>query len=143
MRNITMKVISLGFAATTVGCLHPIRNTNNMMQSWVGHHESELIQAWGPANSISPDGAGGHVLIYYTDKTYATPDTRQTITETRTGPYASCGSVGGVPLDCQNTQATSVSRTVGQAPRRAGYVAQRMFYVDPSGVIYRWRWQGL
>jgi len=69
MRNFTLKAVLLGFAAITVGCIYPVRNTNIAMQSWVGHSEPEVIQAWGPANSISPDGAGGHILIYYFDKT--------------------------------------------------------------------------
>lgn len=130
-------------SAIAIGCIHPVRNTNLRMQSWIGHHESELIRAWGPASATSPDGAGGHILIYYFDKTHTTPDTRQTTTVTTTGPYASCPVVGGVVQNCQNTQARSITRTVGEAPRQSGYIAQRMFYVNSGGVIYHWRWQGL
>jgi hypothetical protein len=29
------------------------------------------------------------------------------------------------------------------APTQNGYYATRMFYVNQSGIIYSWRWQGL
>jgi hypothetical protein len=45
----------------TGGCA---ANVNKMMESWVGHHQSELILAWGPPNQVSSDGKGGQVLIY-------------------------------------------------------------------------------
>ena len=32
--------------------------TNNMMQSWVGHHQSELIASWGPPLQVASDGKG-------------------------------------------------------------------------------------
>jgi hypothetical protein len=34
------------------------------MDAWVGHHESELLLAWGPPTQQTSDGAGGHILIY-------------------------------------------------------------------------------
>jgi len=35
-----------------------------VMESWVGQHESDLIASWGPPNKIMPDGKGGTVLDY-------------------------------------------------------------------------------
>jgi hypothetical protein len=37
---------------------------SNMMESWRGHHQSELIASWGPPQSTASDGAGGTILIY-------------------------------------------------------------------------------
>lgn len=37
---------------------------NKKMESWLGHHQSELIQAWGPPHQTVSDGRRGTVLIY-------------------------------------------------------------------------------
>jgi len=34
------------------------------MDSWMGHHKSELIQSWGPPTRYEMDGKGGEILIY-------------------------------------------------------------------------------
>jgi hypothetical protein len=94
---------------TTVGCA----SVNSQMQSWVGHHQAELIASWGPPARTAADGNGGTILIYYQYRDFG---------QTR-GKVYSDGSY--------------------TAPRENGYVAQRMFYVNPDGVIYSWRWQGL
>ncbi len=93
----------------TLGCA----SVNSQMQSWVGHHQSELIASWGPPDRTASDGNGGVVLIY--------------------GSYRDFGQTPGkVYSDGSYT-----------APRANGYYATRMFYVNADGVIYSWRWKGL
>jgi len=96
------------------GCAAQI---NSRMNSWVGHHQSELIQAWGPPQQTTSDGNGGTVLIY--------------------GEYVNLGqSPGQVYTDAWgNVRYTN--------PQQNGYSRTRMFYVNSEGVIYSWRWQGL
>lgn len=38
--------------------------TKKSMQSWVGFHKSDLIQAWGPPTSVSSDGKDGQTFTY-------------------------------------------------------------------------------
>lgn len=38
--------------------------TREVMDSWMGHHKSELIQSWGPPQRYESDGKGGEILIY-------------------------------------------------------------------------------
>ena len=45
----------------TWGCASRV---NEVMQSWVGKHQSDLIQAWGPRQQTASDGKGGSILIY-------------------------------------------------------------------------------
>jgi len=92
-------------------------STSQIMQSWVGHHKSELYQSWGPPTRITGDGQGGEILIY---ETYI--NTGQTSGEVRANPNG------------------SISYTT---PQQNGYTRTRMFYVDKYGKIYNWRWQGL
>jgi hypothetical protein len=35
-----------------------------VMDSWLGHHKSELIQSWGPPDRYASDGKDGEILIY-------------------------------------------------------------------------------
>lgn len=91
-------------------------NPSMTMQSWVGHHQSELYQAWGPPNQVTSDGNGGSILIY----------SGQVLT-------------GQVPGEIQKNPTGGVSYT---APTQTGYQRTRMFYVDKDGKIYNWRWQG-
>lgn len=35
-----------------------------VMDSWMGHHKSELIQSWGPPHRYESDGKGGEILVY-------------------------------------------------------------------------------
>ena len=87
------------------------------MQSWVGMHESTLIQSWGPPQSVSSDGANGKVLVYQGHV-----------------------NLGQTPGRINYTGYGTYSYT---APQQRGYDRSRMFYVNPKGVIYNYRWQGL
>ena len=98
----------------TGGCA---ANVNKMMESWVGHHQSELILAWGPPNQVSSDGKGGQVLIY--------------------SGYVNLGQTPG------RANVDYFGNVTYTAPQQQGYQRTRMFYVDPNGYIYAWRWQGL
>ncbi|MCH8269323.1 MAG: hypothetical protein IH846_17620 [Acidobacteria bacterium] len=140
MGNFTIKAIFLGLAVMTAGCLHPIRNTNNRMQGWVGHHESELIQSWGPPTETADDGAGGKILIYRYEKSYTTPG--KAVTRTKTTPSVICARGPGIQ-PCNDVGSTSTSTTVITPPKTRTYVQSRMFYVNKKGYVYSWRWRGL
>ena len=44
--------------------LHACASAQSVMNSWLGHHQSDLIRSWGPPSSVASDGAGGTILIY-------------------------------------------------------------------------------
>ncbi len=96
------------------GCASQV---NRVMESWVGKHQSDLILAWGPPQQTASDGKGGSILIY--------------------GSYVNLGQQPG--------RATTdlFGNVTYTAPQQQGYQRTRMFYVDSSGYIYAWRWQGL
>src|SRR2546425_642135 len=96
------------------GCVSGI---NNAMQSWVGHHQSDLIASWGPPQSTASDGKRGTILIYRR--------------------YVTLGQAPG------QVTATGYGNYNYTAPQQNGYEQSRMFYVDSNGIIYSWRWQGL
>jgi hypothetical protein len=96
------------------GCASQV---NKVMDSWVGHHQSEVIAEWGPPQSTASDGKGGTILIY--------------------GNYVNLGQQPG------QARTDYYGNTTYTAPQQMGYQRTRMFYVDERGYIYSWRWQGM
>lgn len=121
MEIVALKVIKSRFVQLTclILVVFPLANcssTSKSMDTWKGHHKSELYQKWGPPSRTTDDGLGGEILIY--EKWV---DLGQTAGQVYQNP-------GG-----------SVSYTT---PQQEGYLRTRMFYVNKNGVIYSWRWQG-
>jgi len=90
---------------------------SEVMQSWVGHHISDLYLSWGPPSSTMPDGQGGTIISYYYNRNF-----------------------GQVPGTARQNYDGSISYT---APTNINYQASRHFYSNSQGIIYSWRWQGL
>jgi len=60
--EVVMVVIGL---VVLIGIVIALRDRRTeIMASWIGKHQSELIAEWGPPNKIMPDGKGGTVLDY-------------------------------------------------------------------------------
>ena len=47
-------------------CTPPGPTIEEAMQSWMGHHKSEIIAKWGAYSRTIGDGKGGEILIYET-----------------------------------------------------------------------------
>jgi len=39
-------------------------STREIMDSWIGHHQSDLIAQWGPPERTASDGKGGQTFLY-------------------------------------------------------------------------------
>jgi hypothetical protein len=89
---------------------------SRIMDSWVGHYQSELIANWGPPTEIVSNGRAGNILIYESLKgTWGDVKDRRI--------------VGGAHYRTK--------------PGQPGYTAKRVFYVDEQGIIESWKWSGL
>lgn len=113
MKRSVPLAVSLLATLLLTGCASAI---NKKMESWLGHHQSELIQAWGPPQQTASDGRGGTILIY--------------------GSYVNLGQTPGTV----QPNGAGVQYTY---PQQQGYKRTRMFYVNQKGIIYSYRWQGL
>ena len=127
------KVLLLGLTGLTLlaglllsGCAGMSASRTEMMQSWVGKHESELIKSWGPPQQEKSDGKGGRILVYSQITTYTQPGTSTT-------QVYSYGFIARPQYGARTTytpaQTYSSERT-------------RMFWVDENGYIYHWQWKG-
>ena len=91
-----------------MGCTS-VRKT---MDSWKGHHKSELIRSWGPPSQVVSDGNNGEILIYRSGYSYQTP---------------------GAAYSNGYGSLTYTSPTVRNV------VSEKQFYIDERGYIYYWR----
>lgn len=94
---------------------------DEVMESWMGAHQSEIIKSWGPPDKITSDGKGGKILIYITQS--GEKYTEQGHYETS---YAT-----GYPV-----REYHPGREVDNR-----YYLYRMFYVNQRGIIYYYRWK--
>jgi hypothetical protein len=115
--------------AGATGCFG--NRINNVMSSWTGSHFSSLIMAWGPPSEVYDDGAGGRILIYTSQRQWATPGSATTTTN------ASAQSQGNYIWGSARSYTTYVP------PQTRGYTAYRMFQANSQGIIYNWSWRGL
>ena len=124
-RLITVGVVTILMS----GCL--TGRVNRVMESWRGHHYSDLVMAWGPPSAVYDDGQGGRMLVYYQARQVTTPGR---VTTTTTGQATIYDNMIW-------SRARSVSEFV--PPQTYGYTAWRIFRVDRNGRVYSWSWQGL
>ena len=115
----------LAFVVTSLSCATKVEpptdyqktsTINRIMNSWVGHYQSELIAAWGPPTKIAPDGEGGNIIVYE--------------------------SLKGTWGDTKDKHVVGGAQYPTQA-RQSGYAATRTFYADERGIIRSWKWSGL
>jgi hypothetical protein len=121
------------------GCV----NMSEVMESWEGHHVSDLVASWGPPQRVMDDGAGGKILVYTESRQWVTPG------KATTTAYSSGSTYGNLNLydnwgtySSHGTGYTNATTTY-TPPKINGYEAWRMFFVSQEGRIYRWQWKGL
>ena len=110
------------------------QRVDQAMRSWQDHPISDVISNWGPPSQTIPVGSGDSIFVWRLDRT------RVHRAECESESSATSGTVranGQVQID-----PGKVTTTCSPA-KRTGYVAYRMFYVNNSGVIYKWGWKGL
>jgi hypothetical protein len=124
------------FLINITGCTAMI---DKKMASWVGRNVNDLIASWGPPQQTMSDGQGGQVLIYSQAKTWTTPG------QATTNTYGNANTYGNIYGNTYqgNTYGSATSTTTYTPPQTSGYNAQRMFWADKDGRIYRWSWKGL
>ncbi|MYB63494.1 hypothetical protein F4X73_02280 [Candidatus Poribacteria bacterium] len=116
------RVLILFAAFSLLGCAY--KSTNEIMNSWMGSHISQVIQSWGPPNQITEDGAGGKIYIWQPEPIPLPPE-----------PSIRPGT---------NTREVAQDRYYASLKRlkiMAHNNRYKMFYVRPNGIIYHWRAQ--
>lgn len=121
-----LNVACLSFGPTKAQIQEADRKTSQLMASWMGHTEHELLLSWGPPESRVSDGDGGSILTYRFHRNQ--------------------GSTNGYVqhYGFYNSQGQWVSFGDSYVPPQdLSYDAIRVFYVDQGGRVYSWRWKGL
>ncbi len=128
MARPSVRLVLLASLSLFTACAAHVDET---MRSWEGHQFSDLVASWGPPQQVFDDGSGGKILVYAGKRRWTSPGQATTTT---TGSVYGYGGIANL---------SAYSTTTYRPPEQYGYTAYRMFWVDRSGVIYRWAWKGL
>lgn len=121
------RFMSLVIVVALAGCA----SISETMETWVGHHQSDLIASWGPPQQVLDDGQGGKILVYTEIRSFTAPGSATT---TVTGSTYGYGNTA---------YGRATGYTTYNPPQTTSYDASRTFWVDQNGRIYRWSWKGL
>lgn len=122
-------------AVLTLGRSEVWHSRERAMESWLGHHESELILSWGAPISMLEDGRGGRILFYTEDRMSISPG-KATTSSTGSAYAQAFGSQVYVHAQ-QQSQTTYTPSQVHQ------WQVYRQFRVNSSGQIVQYSWRGL
>ena len=115
---------------------------DDVMKSYLGAHKNDLIANWGYPQNITSDSNGGEIWIYSEDRQWTTPGYSQT------NAYGSANTYGNIyanPYGATyqgNTYYNGSSYSTYTPPQTARWTATRTFFINSSGRIYRYAWQG-
>ena len=135
-----MRILKIMMFASVVllsGCV------SKQMASWMGHNVNDLIAAWGPPSSTMSDGSGGQILIYDQSRQMVLPATATTTGNYNGNVNATYNQYGNSGTVNANGYGTGTTTTTYQPATTVPINRKRLFWVDSSGTIYRWSWQGL
>lgn len=105
-----------------VAAFSQIGKDDEIMSSWVGKHQAELIRSWGAPDRVTSDGKGGKVLVYV--QTYGSVRQEDGEYDTEIDNYGRAIKVW------------KPGQTIDDRFR-----AFRSFFVNPKGIIYYYRWE--
>jgi hypothetical protein len=134
-------------ASVLSGCLTPDKN----MKSWLGHHGSELIASWGAPSTKYPDGQGGEVWVYQSQRTWTAPGHATTTVNGNASSYGNLSGNANYYTGSRtysgnyqgNTTYSGTATTTYTPPQTSAYNTIRSFFLNSDGVVYRYSWQGL
>ncbi len=134
MKHLVTSII----ATLLVGCASP----DKVMQSYMGHHYSDLVANWGMPQQKTPDGQGGEIWIYLQNRQWTTPGQANT---TVYGTGNTYGNLSGNSYGATyqgNTSVYGTANTTYTPPQTRQWIARRTFFINSQGIIYRYAWQG-
>jgi len=114
------------FAIAVIGCTSFEEQVEREMKSWVGHHTSELIRAYGLPTEVIDKQDVGKIIIYVYEGEYTTPGYATSTTETS-------GFV---------KNPTRTTSTYYVPPRTYHYQLIKVFFTNKDGIITNYYWEG-
>jgi hypothetical protein len=133
--KIAKGVARVPVAVLTFGMSEAWHQRERAMESWLGHHESELLMSWGAPHSVLEDGRGGRILVYTENRTYVQPG--QATTTSTANAY---GYAYGNQAYVHGQGQSYTTYTPAQVHQWQVY---RQFRVGSSGRIIEYSWRGL
>lgn len=113
----------LGFFLVFVSGCATTRGYEQMLDSWVGASDRDLIAMWGAPDSVYEFDATQKVVTYHHGGSIYNPGMEPMYYSTRVGNTITTTPVGGVP------------------PQITNYSCKTDFTIT-NGVVTKWRWEG-
>lgn len=114
---------------------------NRVMRSWEGHSVNELVASWGAPTSRTSDGSGGQIFTY--DKSHRTYIPESYSPDYTGAAIATYSHPEGDPTTTPRTHTSAVTPTTYSPAYTSHVTRRRVFWIDSSGRIYRWSWEGV
>ena len=137
-----MKLSSCILCAFVLPILSGCTSIDDVMKSYLGAHRNDVIANWGyPQNTMS-DGSGGEVWVYTQNRQMTTPGYGQTNSYgyANTSGNINANRYGATYQGTTNYNGSSYSTYT--PPQTTSWSATRTFFINSSGIVYRYAWQG-
>lgn len=122
-----MKYLFPALLTALIASLCGCTSIDDVMKSYLGAHRNDLIANWGAPQSVMSDGSGGEIWVYTEGRQWTSPGFAQTNT------YGNAYAYGNVYAN---------SYTTYSAPQTSTWTVSRTFFINSSGIIYRYAWRG-
>ena len=124
---------------TLVGSITP----DDAMKPLLHHPKADVIAAWGPPDNVISDGAGGEAWTYFIHRQWTTPGHAETTVTGNANTFGNATtSFPGTDFQA-NTRVSGNATTTYTPPQTSTSTVRRTFFIDSSGVVYRYSWDGL
>lgn len=131
-------LFGLAVSLMTTGCT----SIDDVMKSYLGAHKNDVIANWGAPQSVMSDGSGGEIWVYSENRQMTTPG------YTQTNSYGSANTYGNAyanPYGASysgNTYYNGSSYSTHTPARTTSWSVSRTFFINSSGIVYRYAWKG-
>ena len=133
--KIAKGVMRIPVGVLTLGRSEMYHQRERVMRSWIGHHEADLLMAWGPPAAVLDAGGGDYILVYIEDRMHVTSGRSVTSSSATASAQVYGNKVYG--------QAQGQSRTTYTPAVVQQWTVFRQFRVRPTGEIVAYSWRGL
>ena len=131
-------IFSLVAVLLASGCT----SIDDVMKSYLGAHRNDVIANWGPPQSVMSDGSGGEIWVYTQNRQMTTPGYSQTNSYGTANTY---GNAYANPYGANyygNTTYNGSSYSTYTPAQTTSWSVSRTFFINSSGIVYRYAWKG-
>ena len=131
-------IFGMTLSVLVAGCT----SIDDVMKSYLGAHRNDVIANWGAPQSVMSDGSGGEIWVYSENRQMTTPGYSQT------NSYGSANTYGNAYANPYGASYSGTTYYDGSSystytpARTTTWSVSRTFFINSSGIVYRYAWKG-